>query len=85
MDSHERIKEAFLDWSFDEDVKQNYRFTLDKDLHCFQPGDRIRLCVCGRPHCQLGSVLSVDEHGIVVHTDERLDVSESYSLERIEA
>ena len=85
MDSRERIKEAFLDWSYNEDVKQNYRFTLDKDLQCFQPGDRIRLCVCGRPHCQLGTVLSVGERGIIVHTDKRLDISESYSLERIEA
>ena len=78
-----RENDAVLDWDFDEDAQNNYRFTLDKGSHCFKEGDRIRLCVCGRSHCQLGSVLSVDEDGITVHTEEWLDISESYSLERV--
>ena len=83
MKSDNRIIEGFLDWGFNEDALHDYRFTLDKGSHCFKEGDRIRLCVCGRSHCQLGSVLSVDEDGITVHTEEWLDISESYSLERV--
>ena len=74
------VNEVFLDWGFDEDAQHNYRFSLVHSAHLFEPGVHVRLRTVGRAETCYGTVLSVDGDGIVIHTDDGLDITESYSL-----
>jgi hypothetical protein len=74
------IPKTYLDWSFDEDERHNYKFVVKSSEHKLLPSARVRISVIGRPMHQFGTVLRVEEDGVVIHTDEWLDISEEYSL-----
>lgn len=74
------IRQAYLDWSFDEDEHNNYRFVTKGIEHDLYPSARVELCRIGQPLRQRGIVLRVEDDGIVIHTDETLDITEYYSI-----
>lgn len=78
------IQQAYLDWSFDEDEQHNYKFAVKSSKHDLQPTARVELSRIGQPISQLGTVLRVEDDGIVIHTDESLDITEYYSITQIE-
>ena len=77
------IPKTYTDWSFNEDEQQNYRFVVKRDVHGLHPSDRVRISRIGLPLSQYGTVLRVEDDGIIIHTDEGLDISEEYSIELI--
>lgn len=77
------MREYFLDWAFDEDEHNNYKFLIECSIHSFKIGDRVKLTVGGRSQHYFGSVTHISSDGIIVHTDTSIDISEYYSIERI--
>lgn len=75
---------AYLDWSFDQDVQNIYRFTVKREAHAFKEGERVILTIDGNKASQFGEILKVEDDGIVVKTDEWLDISEVYSIKGVE-
>lgn len=76
---------AYLDWSFDQDVQNIYRFVVVRDAHGFKEGERVLLTIDGTKASQYGKILKVEDDGIVVKTDEWLDISEVYSIKGVDA
>ncbi len=74
------IPKTYLDWSFDEDERHNYKFVVKSSEHKLLPSARVRISVIGRPMHQCGTVLRVEDDGVIIHADEWLDISEEYSL-----
>lgn len=83
MDTNKYIQLAFLDWEFNQDEQNIYRFFADRKTHCLKEKDRVVLTAEFRDVSQLGEVLKVEEDGLLIHTDEWLDISEAYSIEAI--
>ena len=81
MTGSSMIKQAYLDWSFNEDAQRNYKFAVKSTEHSLPPSARVQLTRIGQPISQLGTVLRVEDDGIIIHTDEWLDISEEYSIE----
>ena len=79
------MQEFFLDWTFDEDTQNNYKFLVEQSSHGFTIGDRVKLTVFGASKSLYGSIIHISKDGIVVHTDSPVDISESYSIESIDA
>lgn len=77
------IQCAYLDWSFDHDEQNIYRFSVDRSTHGLEENDRVVLTVDGGDTSQLGEILRVEDNGILVHTDEGLDISEAYSIKKV--
>ena len=78
------ISEAIVvDWSFDEDEKNNYKLLIDRSTHDFNTGDRVKLRMHGLSKYRLGTILHIDNAFIIVHTDEWLDLCEDYILEKV--
>lgn len=77
------IQCAYLDWSFDQDEHNVYRFSVDRKTHSLEENDRVVLTVDGRDNSQLGVILQVEDDGLLVHTDEWLDISEAYSIRKV--
>ena len=77
------IPKTYLDWSFDDDEQRNYKFVVKSSEHKLLPSTRVRISVIGRPMHQCGTVLRVEDDGIIIHTDEWLDISEEYAIELI--
>jgi len=77
------ISKAYLDWSFDEDEQHNYKFAVKRTEHELPPSARVELCRIGQPISQLGTVLRVEDDGIIIHTDKSLDITEEYSIKQI--
>ena len=80
METKNYIPKIYLDWAFNEDEKNNYKFEIKRSEHCFTLHDRVVLCVFGRPDCCLGTILKIENNGIIIHTDDSIDISESYSI-----
>ena len=74
------IPRTYLDWSFDDDESQNYKFMVNRNEHQLQQGDRVKLTVFVRPDYQFGNIIKVEDDCIFIHTDEWLDISEEYSI-----
>lgn len=72
-----------LDCGFDEDEFQRYKFGIEKSRHHFIHDDRVVLCVYGRPAYQLATIDVVLDDGIVLVTDDPLDILEEYSIELV--
>lgn len=83
MEEKNFIPEIYLDWSYNEDERNSYKFEVKRSEHSFSLGDRVRLCVVGRPDCCLGTIEGIEEDGIIIQTDNSIDISESYSMELI--
>lgn len=83
MDTNKYIQLAYLDWGFDQDAQNIYRFFADRKTHSLKEKDRVVLTAEFRDVSQLGEVLKVEEDGLLIHTDEWLDISEAYSIEAI--
>lgn len=84
MDTNKYIQLAYLDWGFDLDAQNIYRFFADRKTHGLEEKDRVVLTVEDRDDVsQLGEVLKVEEDGLLIHTDEWLDISEAYSIKAI--
>lgn len=77
------IQQAYLDWSFDEDEQHNYKFAVKSSEHDLQPTAKVELSRIGQPISQLGTVLRVESDGIIIHTDEWLDITEEYSIKQV--
>lgn len=77
MNTNKYIQCACLDWSFDHDAQNTYRFSA---THNFVEKDHVVLTVDGRSASQHGRILLVEDDGIIVQTDEWLDISEAYSI-----
>ena len=77
------IQCAYLDWSFDQDEQNIYRFSVDRKTHGLEENDRVVLTVDGGDTSQSGEILRVEDNGILVHTDEGLDISEAYSIRKV--
>ena len=75
---------AYLDWSFDQDVQNIYRFPVVRETHELKEGERVLLTVDGKYASQRGRSLKVEDDGIVVKTDAGLDLSEAYSIKVVE-
>ena len=82
MDSNTLIQCAYLDWSFDQDEQNIYRFYVDRKTHCLKEKDRVVLTVDGLNTTQFGEILQVEEDGLIVRTDDGLDISEAYSIKK---
>ena len=77
---------AYLDWSFDQDAQNIYRFAVARETHELKEGERVVLTVDGKYASQRGRILKVEEDdGIVVKTDEWIDISEVYSIKGVDA
>ena len=76
------IPRTYLDWLYEEN-HQDHKFVISHSEHHLFPGDRVMLCVYGRPAYQLGTVVQVNEESIIINTDRWLDISEEYSIELI--
>ena len=74
------IPKTYLDWSFDGDEWHNYKFVAKSCEQKLLPSARVRISVIGRPMHQCGTVLRVEDDGVIIHADEWLDISEEYSL-----
>lgn len=85
MDTNKYIQLAYLDWEFNQDEQNIYRFFADRKTHSLQEKDRVVLTAEFRDVSQLGEVLKVEEDGLLIHTDEWLDISEAYSIEAIKS
>ena len=83
METKNYIPEIYLDWSFNEDERKLYRFEVKRSEHSFSLGDRVELCVVGRPDCYLGTIEGLEEDGIIIQTDDSIDLSESYSIKLV--
>lgn len=70
----------YLDWTFNEDEFNRYKFRIKKSEHDFTPKDKVLLCVDGRPDYHEATLVKVFDDGIVVQTLTSLDVSEAYSI-----
>lgn len=77
------IQCAYLDWSFDLDKKNIYRFSVDRKTHSLVEKDRVVLTVDGGNTSQLGEILLVEDNGLLIHTDGFLDISEAYSIKEV--
>ena len=77
------IQRAYLDWTFDQDKQNIYRFSVDRKTHDLEEDDRVVLTVDGGNASQLGEILRVEDDGLLVHTDEWLDISEAYSIKKV--
>ena len=75
---------AYLDWPFDQDAQNIYRFAVVRDAHGFKVGERVILTIDGNKASQFGEILKVEDDGVVVKTDEWLDISEAYSIKVVE-
>ena len=82
MDSNSLIQCAYLDWSFDQDEQNIYRFSVGRKTHCLKEKDRVVLTVDGLNTTQFGEILQVEEDGLIVRTDDGLDISEAYSIKK---
>lgn len=80
MNTNKYIQRAYLDWSFDQDEQNTYRFSADRKTHGFVEKDHVVLTVEGWSASQHGKILQVEDDGIIVQTDEWLDTSEAYSI-----
>ena len=76
---------AYLDWSFDHDAQNIYRFAVVRETHELKEGERVLLTVDGKYASQCGRILKVEDDGIVVKTDEWIDISEVYSIKGVDA
>ena len=70
----------YLDWTFNEDEFNRYKFSIKKSEHDFTPKDKVLLCVDGRPDYHEAALVKVLDDGIVVQTLSSLDISEAYSI-----
>ena len=77
------MEELYLDWGFDEDEKQNYKFEVERSSHNFKIGDRVKLTrgVSSQKILHYGSIIHISNDSITVHTDTPIDISEAYSIE----
>ncbi|MCR5758875.1 MAG: hypothetical protein K6G39_00790 [Bacteroidales bacterium] len=83
MDTNKYIQLADLDWGFNQDAQNIYRYFADRKTHGLEEKDRVVLTAECKDVSQLGEVLKVEEDGLLIHTDEWLDISEAYSIEAI--
>ena len=75
------IERTYVDWDFNQDERNNYKFGVNRSEHQFTPGTRVKLTVLDRPDSQYGTVIKVEDDALIIHTDEWLDISEEYSIE----
>lgn len=74
---------SYLEWGFDEDNLQNYKFVVDNASGLFVVGDEIILKVFSRPYEGMkDKVLDVDDNSMVVHTKGNLDIMEEYDISK---
>lgn len=80
-----KIKRAYLDWSFDEDLDYRYKFHILKNDHDFQPSDGVVLRVVGRENNWMGTatILECLDDGIIIQANDWVDISEEYSIELV--
>jgi len=81
------IPRVCLDWSFDLEAEQIYKFEIPKAEHHFFPHDYVVLKVWGWPLSEgniLAKVIECQEDGIIVQAYDWVDLSEEYSIELID-
>lgn len=78
------IPKSYIDLTYEESEGENeHRFVVKHSEHHLFVEDRVILSVIGRPACQLGTVIKVNENSIIIKTDRCLDTGEEYSIELI--
>lgn len=78
------IPKAIVDWNYDEDEYRRYKFAVELKNHCFEPNDKIKLSVIGRPQTCTATILECHDDGFIVLADGWVDISEEYSIESID-
>ena len=76
-----------LDWDYDKEPEQKYRFSIPKSEHHLFPHDYVVLKVWGWPLSEgniLAKVLNCQDDGIIVQAFDWVDISEEYSIELID-
>ncbi len=79
------LSKVGLDWNFDDDNNYRYKFDIERRKHSLEKGMWILPSVWGAP-CreQTGIITEVLPDGIIIQADGYVDISEEYSIMKIE-
>ena len=76
------IPHVYLDWSFDEDEKLNYKFMIPKEAHKIPKGEKVLIRPCVAPEERIsGTVIDCVDDGLIIHADQWIDITDDYAIE----
>ena len=76
------IPHVYIDWDYNEDEKHNHKFTIPKEAHKFVSREKVVIHAHVAPEEKIqGIVIDCQDDGLVIHTDESIDIFDDYSIE----
>lgn len=78
------IPHVYIDWGYDKDENQNYKFSIPKAAHKITKAEKVFISSCISPEEEIsGTVIDCHDDGIIIHTDKWIDITGDYAVEAI--